>query len=53
MEMADGDGRALLNLIEQVAAWKTEKPLDTRGAVAAPDAPRRASTTSRGTSITT
>ncbi|MBV1895855.1 MAG: replication-associated recombination protein A, partial [Rhodobacteraceae bacterium] len=27
-EMADGDGRALLNLIEQVAAWKTEKPLD-------------------------
>jgi putative ATPase len=27
-EMADGDGRALLNLIEQVAAWKTDKPLD-------------------------
>lgn len=26
-EMADGDGRALLNLIEQVAAWKVETPL--------------------------
>ncbi|MCU0815726.1 MAG: replication-associated recombination protein A [Cypionkella sp.] len=26
-EMADGDGRALLNLIEQVAAWKVDKPL--------------------------
>ena len=25
--MADGDGRALLNLVEQVAAWKTDKPL--------------------------
>jgi len=24
LEMADGDGRALLNLIEQVAAWKVE-----------------------------
>ncbi|MDP5359984.1 MAG: replication-associated recombination protein A [Paracoccaceae bacterium] len=29
LEMADGDGRALLNLIEQVAAWKTEKKLTT------------------------
>jgi len=29
LEMADGDGRALLNLIEQVAAWKTDKKLDT------------------------
>jgi putative ATPase len=28
LEMADGDGRALLNLIEQVAAWKTDRPLD-------------------------
>ena len=28
LEMADGDGRALLNLIEQVAAWKTDHPLD-------------------------
>ncbi|MBN2741302.1 MAG: replication-associated recombination protein A [Rhodobacteraceae bacterium] len=28
LEMADGDGRALLNLIEQVAAWKLSKPLD-------------------------
>lgn len=27
-EMADGDGRALLNLIEQIAAWKVEGPLD-------------------------
>ncbi|UWQ83848.1 replication-associated recombination protein A [Leisingera caerulea] len=26
-EMADGDGRALLNLIEQVAAWKVGAPL--------------------------
>ena len=26
--MADGDGRALLNLIEQVSAWKLDKPLD-------------------------
>ncbi|MEM7519958.1 MAG: replication-associated recombination protein A [Pseudomonadota bacterium] len=28
LEMADGDGRALLNLIEQVAAWTTDAPLD-------------------------
>jgi len=28
LEMADGDGRALLNLIEQVMAWKVAKPLD-------------------------
>ncbi len=28
LEMADGDGRALLNLVEQVAAWKVERPLD-------------------------
>ncbi len=28
LEMADGDGRALLNLIEQVAAWKLTQPLD-------------------------
>ena len=28
-EMADGDGRALLNLIEQVAAWKVEGRIDT------------------------
>ena len=27
-EMADGDGRALLNLIEQVMAWRLDKPLD-------------------------
>ncbi|UWR95684.1 replication-associated recombination protein A [Phaeobacter inhibens] len=26
-EMADGDGRALLNLIEQVAVWKVDSPL--------------------------
>jgi putative ATPase len=28
LDMADGDGRALLNLIEQVAAWKLEDPID-------------------------
>ena len=28
LEMADGDGRALLNLIEQVSAWKTDEKLD-------------------------
>ena len=28
LEMADGDGRGLLNLIEQVAAWKLVAPLD-------------------------
>ncbi len=27
-EMADGDGRALLNLIEQIAAWSVDAPLD-------------------------
>ncbi|WP_370400332.1 replication-associated recombination protein A [Sulfitobacter sp. JB4-11] len=27
-DMADGDGRALLNLIEQVAAWDVDAPLD-------------------------
>ncbi|KJZ19068.1 replication-associated recombination protein A [Loktanella sp. S4079] len=29
LEMADGDGRALLNLIEQVAAWKVTGKLST------------------------
>ena len=29
LEMADGDGRALLNLIEQVTAWKVDGKLDT------------------------
>ncbi|TNC65172.1 replication-associated recombination protein A [Rubellimicrobium roseum] len=33
LEMADGDGRALLNLIEQVASWRVPGPLDT-GALA-------------------
>jgi putative ATPase len=28
LEMADGDGRALLNLIEQVAAWRVDGRLD-------------------------
>jgi putative ATPase len=28
VDMADGDGRALLNLIEQVAAWRVDKPLN-------------------------
>ncbi|PWE32720.1 AAA family ATPase [Maritimibacter sp. 55A14] len=30
LEMADGDGRAVLNLIEQIAAWQVEKPLDPK-----------------------
>ncbi|MDQ2091916.1 replication-associated recombination protein A [Marimonas arenosa] len=29
LEMADGDGRALLNLIEQIMAWKLDGKLDT------------------------
>ncbi len=29
LEMADGDGRALLNLIEQVIAWRIEEKLET------------------------
>ncbi|MGR3636367.1 MAG: replication-associated recombination protein A [Shimia sp.] len=29
LEMADGDGRALLNLIEQVMAWRVDAKLDT------------------------
>lgn len=29
LEMADGDGRALLNLIEQVAAWRLKDSIDT------------------------
>ena len=29
LEMSDGDGRALLNLIEQVSAWKTKGKLDS------------------------
>ncbi|MDP5220137.1 replication-associated recombination protein A [Ruegeria sp. 2205SS24-7] len=28
LEMADGDGRALLNLVEQIAAWRVDAPLD-------------------------
>ncbi|MEP5759193.1 MAG: replication-associated recombination protein A [Litoreibacter sp.] len=28
LEMADGDGRAMLNLIEQIAAWETKGKLD-------------------------
>ncbi|MBK45623.1 MAG: AAA family ATPase [Roseovarius sp.] len=34
LEMADGDGRALLNLIEQVTAWRIEGRLDA-GALSA------------------
>ena len=34
LEMADGDGRALLNLIEQIAAWKPEAALDTNALTA-------------------
>lgn len=29
IEMADGDGRALLNLVEQVAGWSVSHPIDT------------------------
>lgn len=29
LEMADGDGRALLNLIEQIMGWQLEERLDT------------------------
>ena len=31
IEMADGDGRALLNLVEQVMAWDLTAPLDPKG----------------------
>ncbi|EYD76817.1 Holliday junction DNA helicase [Rubellimicrobium mesophilum DSM 19309] len=31
LEMADGDGRALLNLIEQVVSWNLKAPLDAKG----------------------
>jgi putative ATPase len=34
LEMADGDGRALLNLIEQIATWKADAPLDTNALTA-------------------
>ena len=30
IEMADGDGRALLNLVEQVMSWKINEPLGTQ-----------------------
>jgi putative ATPase len=30
LEMADGDGRALLNLIEQLTAWKVKAKLDVK-----------------------
>jgi len=30
LDMADGDGRAALNLVEQVAAWKTAAPVDAQ-----------------------
>ncbi|MGP6087653.1 replication-associated recombination protein A [Antarctobacter jejuensis] len=31
LDMADGDGRALLNLVEQVMSWRLDKPLTTEG----------------------
>ncbi len=31
LEMADGDGRALLNLVEQVMSWPADKTLDIDG----------------------
>jgi len=30
-DMADGDGRALLNLVEQVMSWRIDTPLNTAG----------------------
>ena len=30
LEMADGDGRTLLNLIEQIVSWKVEQKLDVQ-----------------------
>jgi len=30
VDMADGDGRALLNLVEQISAWTLEAPLDAK-----------------------
>ena len=29
IDMADGDGRALMNLVEQIAAWRVERALNT------------------------
>lgn len=29
-EMADGDGRSLLNLVEQISAWKVDAPLNSQ-----------------------
>jgi putative ATPase len=52
LSMADGDGRALLNLVEQVAAWKTPADLDA-GALAIGCNGARRNTTSRGRRITT
>jgi putative ATPase len=34
LEMADGDGRALLNLVEQVAAWGLAAPVDAKALAA-------------------
>ncbi|PRY22975.1 putative ATPase [Aliiruegeria haliotis] len=31
VSMADGDGRALLNLVEQVSGWQVSEPLDADG----------------------
>ncbi|GAB1361751.1 hypothetical protein MASR1M32_09870 [Rhodobacter sp.] len=52
LEMADGDGRALLNLIEQVSAWKVPQPLD-RDELAKRLMRRAARYDKGGTSITT
>ena len=50
--MADGDGRALLNLVEQIAADR-RPPLDAGGARRAPDTAARRSSTSPATATTT
>ena len=49
--MADGDGRSLLNLIEQIA--READTLDAAAPLPAPHPPRRASSTSRATATTT
>jgi hypothetical protein len=50
--MADGDGRALLNLVEQVAAW-TVPPIWTPARWPIGCSGVRRNTTSRGRRITT
>jgi putative ATPase len=50
--MADGDGRALLNLVEQVAGWGLEEKIGPDALSTRLSGGRR-STTSRATGTTT